>query len=378
MSAKGSLKQARDPQFQALFAIRGVSANVFKMTLDQIVGPKGNREFTDLITVMGCNAGMKFDLNKLQFKKIIISSDADIDGYFIRSLLLAFYFKLFPEIIEDGRLFIAEPPLYRVTNKKDPFVINKEDYNNRYAAAASKNYKIGYLEKGEVVYITKSSLIELLSETSSYVVELEQIAEHYKVNDRFLEIILEEFAMIRTSTSFNIEQEVEYCHKNIQHLMNRIGMEFPELYYDDKDKLIKGSIDGKFQLIEISKPIIKRAESLIKMLIDYAPPLGDPLILKDQKTGTEHKLSMLGVLKILKKYQPDILHRFKGLGENDSEDIKTTIMDPNTRTLIRVNISDIENDMKTFQLLRGGSPFDAQNRKLMMKQYKIPKEMIDT
>lgn len=76
-SAKGSLENARDPIFQALFAIRGVSANVFKMTLDQIVGPNGNREFTNLITVMGCNVGAKFDMNKLQFNKIIIASDAD-------------------------------------------------------------------------------------------------------------------------------------------------------------------------------------------------------------------------------------------------------------------------------------------------------------
>ena len=71
------MKLARDPKFQALFAIRGVSANVYRLTLDQIVGPKGNKEFTDLITVMGCNVGPKFDINKLQFNKIIIASDAD-------------------------------------------------------------------------------------------------------------------------------------------------------------------------------------------------------------------------------------------------------------------------------------------------------------
>ena len=76
-SAKGSMKQARDPHFQALFAVRGVSLNVFKVTLDQIVGPKGNREFTDLITVMGCNVGPKYDLEKLNYDKIIIASDAD-------------------------------------------------------------------------------------------------------------------------------------------------------------------------------------------------------------------------------------------------------------------------------------------------------------
>ena len=77
MSAKGSLKQARDPRYQALYAIRGVSLNVFKVSIDQIVGPKGNKEFTDLITVMGCNCGAKFDMSKLNYNKIVIASDAD-------------------------------------------------------------------------------------------------------------------------------------------------------------------------------------------------------------------------------------------------------------------------------------------------------------
>ena len=76
-SAKGSLKNSRDPRYQALFAIRGVSANVFKLRLDQIIGPNGNKEFNDLVKVMGCNVGAKFDISKLQFDKIIIASDAD-------------------------------------------------------------------------------------------------------------------------------------------------------------------------------------------------------------------------------------------------------------------------------------------------------------
>ena len=77
LSAKGTLKVARDPKFQALYAIRGVSANVHDMPLDKIVGPKGNAEFNNLITIMNCNVGAKFDMDKLQFNKIIISSDAD-------------------------------------------------------------------------------------------------------------------------------------------------------------------------------------------------------------------------------------------------------------------------------------------------------------
>lgn len=383
-SAKGSLKQARNAVFQALFAFRGVSANVFKMSLDQIVGPKGNKEFTDLITVMGCNVGSKFDLSKLQFNKIIIASDADVDGLFIRSLLMAFFFKLYPEIIQDGRLFIAEPPLYRVDDKKDPFVINKEDYINRYVKSALKDYRLGYIvdeKKDEIVYIDKQQLAEFLSDTSSYVDNINMLTNHYKVNGRLLEFIIEEFSLMKIDFSsylnnpFIISDAISKV--DIQHLMDRIGTEFPEIYYDDKDKLIKGVIDGNYQLIEISEQLIRKSVDLIMVMTKW-DAASNNIILKDNKTGTEHRLSMLGVLKILKKYQPNILHRFKGLGENDEEDIRTTIMDPNTRTLIRVNISDIENDMKIFQMLRGNTPTDVLNRKMMMKEYQIPRDLIDT
>lgn len=380
-SAKGSLKRARDPRFQALFAIRGVSANVFKMTLDQIVGPKGNREFTDLITVMGCNAGVKFDLNKLQFNKIVIASDADVDGLFIRSLLMAFFFKLFPEIIQDGRLFIAEPPLYRVNDKKNPFVINKEDYVERYAKEVLKNYKVGCEMSSDtdqipdIDWLDKERSKDFLSHTNSYASDIGDLSEHYKIKDRLIEIIIEELSEIGIN-KFNITTKLR--DMDIQRLMDRVVLEFEELYYDEKDGLIKGIVDGKFQIVEIDEPMVRRFLPLIEIVSAYGAPIGRSLVLRDIKTGSEHRLSMLGVLKILKKYQPDILHRFKGLGENDDADIKTTIMDPNTRTLIRVNIADIENDMKTFQILRGNSPIDAANRKAMMKAFKIPKDAIDT
>lgn len=379
-SAKGSLKLARDPAFQALFAIRGVSANVFKLTLDQIIGPKGNKEFTDMVTVLGCNAGIKFDINKLQYSKIILATDADIDALFIRSLLLAFFFKVFPEIIQAGILYIAEPPLYRVDDKNNPFVINNQDYISRYATNASKDYKVGYLiNEDDVEFLNKENLINFLSDTSSYVEKMLLLSEHYKVNDRLLEMIFEEFAMIyKLNPTAPTSLKVNICLKNIQHLMDYIGTEFPELYYDDSDHVIKGSINGKYQLIEISESMIKRSSDVIDMIIEHGPKFGEPIILVSNKTSAEHRLSMLGVLKILNKYQPTIVHRFKGLGENDAEDIKTTVMDPNTRILIKVTIQDIENDMKIFQLLRGGSPLDAQARKQMMKEYKIPRELIDT
>jgi DNA gyrase subunit B len=193
-SAKGSLKLSRDPKFQALFAIRGVSANVFKLDLKGILE---NKEFNDLIKVMGCNVGTKFDLNRLQFNKIIIASDADVDGLFIRSLLCSFFFKVFPEIIRDGRLFIAEPPLYKVDNKSDPFVINKEDYINRYIERVVKDYKIEIDNEA----ISKTDLYELIADTVNYVDDIDMLAKHYNINDRLIEIILEEIANENTKGS---------------------------------------------------------------------------------------------------------------------------------------------------------------------------------
>jgi len=379
MSAKGSLKQARDPRFQALFAIRGVSANVFKMTLDQIVGPKGNKEFTDLITVMGCNAGVKFDMSKLNYDKIIIASDADVDGYFIRSLLLAFFFKLYPDIIKDGRLFIAEPPLYRVDDKKDPFVINKKEYIERYVQAALKDYKLGYQmteDENSIEYLSKSQLTEFLGQTTNYVDDIRLLVEHYKTNDRLLEIILEECALMKFEFHKDIESQIKSI--NIQHLMDRIGIEFPELYYDDNTKLIKGSINAKLQVFEISVDFIKRSKELIQILTEWMPGENGYLILRNNKTGMENKLSVLGTLKMLKKYQPNVLHRFKGLGENDEADIRTTIMDPNTRSLVRVNLGDIENDMKIFQMLRGGNPADVLARRSLIREFVVDRDTIDT
>lgn len=377
LSAKGSLKKARDPRFQALLAIRGVSANVFKMTLDQIVGPKGNKEFTELVTIMGCNIGPKFDLSKLQFKKIILAADADIDGGFIISLMLSFFFKVFPEIVEDGRLYIAVPPLYRVDDKNNPFVINKEDYINRYVKEASKKYKIGYLKDGDdfvVNFLSKDDLINFLSDTSYYVNDFIQLSKHYKVNDRLLEMIYEECSLMFNE---NDDPNLILRRINIQNLMNRINEEFPEIAFNDYNNTIIGIADGKRQLIELSYQIIRKGIPCIVLIKKWRPHLIS-MVMKNVKTGTEEKTSLLGILKILNTLQPKVLHRFKGLGENSDEDIKRTIMDPNTRTLIRVNITDLENDAKIFQMLRGSSPLDALNRKTMIRNFKFTRADIDT
>lgn len=292
---------------------------------------------------------------------------------------MAFFFKCFPAIIEEGILYIAEPPLYKVDDKKNPFVINMLDYIKRYVEAVVKSYKIGWYDDRikdplEVQWMSQADIKEFLDSTARYVDTMHTIGDHYKTNERLIEMIYEEI-----SYQNKIGSIYEMIHSlDIQQMMNRISAEFPEIYYDDKDNLIKGVIDGKYQLIEINESLIRRGLEIISLIQKWVGSPSVRLILKNKKTGTEESYNLLSILKILRKFQPNISHRFKGLGENEDEDIKTTIMDPNTRMLIRVQIGDIENDMKIMQMLRGGTPTDAQMRKLMMKEYKIPRELIDT
>lgn len=163
---------------------------------------------------------------------------------------------------------------------------------------------------------------------------------------------------------------------NIERLMEKIQNEFPEVEYDEKNKIIKGVIDGKYQSFELTDRFLEKSKELINIIKKWSS--NKAITLYNKKTGAEDELSLLGILKILKAFQPNILHRFKGLGENSDDEIKETIMDPNSRTLIKVHIEDIENDMKVFQILRGNSPSDALNRKQMMKEFKIDRNMIDT
>ena len=219
-----------------------------------------------------------------------------VDGLFIRSLLCSFFFELFPEIIEAGKLFIAEPPLYRIDDKNNPFVINKEDYNNRYIQKVMKEYKVGTYafttsspDVRECVYFDKKQLKDFLEATTSYVDDILMLAKHYAVNDRLVELIIEEFANYCFTAKDEIQTMINKIDMN--KLMIRVSEEFPELYYDEKDQIIKGVIDGKYQLLEISERLIRKSLPLISIMEQYGPFYGQQLVLRDIKTGTEQLLS---------------------------------------------------------------------------------------
>jgi DNA gyrase subunit B len=368
-SAKGTLKDARFPEFQALYAIRGVSLNVFKADTTKIMD---NEEFKVLIMkIFGCGIGPNFNLSKFPFDKVIIASDADPDGLNIRSLLLGFFIKLLPELVVDGRVFIAEPPRFRVKDKKNPFVVNKEEYNNRYINASVKEYEIGirseYYENPDdekVKYLKKDELREFLIGTEFYLVSIESDALRYKINEHLMETLYQYFGGLVNSEQMTDEEIFDAidCNKLIQ----TVNEKFPELIYSDTEKVIKGSIDGRWQSVEISERLIRRGRELIDIFAQYQ--IYD-IVLRNLKDNNRLYLGLRDALQVLKKFKPDIEHTFKGLGENDADDIRTTVMDPNTRVLIQCTIDNISNDQRMFEILRGSSADEAAARKEMIRAY---------
>ena len=227
---------------------------------------------------------------------------------FIRSLLLAFFFKMYPQLVEDGRVFISLPPLYRVNNSKDPFVINKQDYIKRYVKAVSKEFDVGKKinNKDDIDWFDKDKVGEFLYNTANYVNDVGVLAEHYKINERLLDIIFQEIAKL------NVPDDEVLKNLAVQTLMNTIQEEFPELYFDDKDHLIKGVIDTKYQLLEINNTFIRRCSDAINILKWIDLHHDESIVLRNKKTGTTYNEGLLFILKMLSRYQPEIIHRFKG------------------------------------------------------------------
>ena len=374
-SAAGSASNGRDPYTQAILAFRGNPANAFTVKTEDLLNPKtGNAEWLQYCNILQTGWGKDFDINKCYFDKIIIMTDADIDGLGIASGICAFHIKVMPQIVEAGKLYKSLPPLYRIAGDKE-FVHSKEEFVELYQNKVMKAYKIQPVALSDK--FSNKDFHEFILDTVDYQEDLIKIAKHYGVNKFLIEQIAACFSMgvdgSKPCEKMTSKELTEYItnQKHIKEIMNFIQKRFPEIALED-ECYMRGIVEGSYQSIAVNTGLMSRLSDLFEIYRKYG------LYLEVTEKKAETKIMSIGeFLDLTTKYVPKILQRYKGLGEMNSMDLWKTTMDPRERVLIRLTMEDLEKEMDTFNKLHGGKSKDIIRRKEMVSNFKVKATDLD-
>jgi DNA gyrase subunit B len=349
-SAGGSAKQGRDRSFQAILPIKGKILNVEKARFDKMLA---NEEIRILISALGAGIGKDdYDVHRLRYHRIIIMTDADVDGSHIRTLLLTFFYRHMPEVIESGHLYIAQPPLFKVSEGKNEIYIVNEEALNRYLMNRA-------IDKSEVVVqktgkkLSDKKLVSLSEKIFLYH-DLFKRIQNKGYPHSLLHCLLENG--IRNKSTFEEKGKIA----DLQKRLRKSGFEVFDLYWDEEHNLygfeIQESDGGTNHRTKVHWDLIASVEyrQLIQIyheLQEMAPP---PYLVKEK--GKEVTIDQEeGLIQFLNQVGKEGLsiQRYKGLGEMNPGQLWETTMNPETRTLLKVKVEDAIEADEIFSILMG-------------------------
>jgi DNA gyrase subunit B len=351
-SAGGSAKQGRDRKFQAVLPLKGKILNVEKARYDKMLG---HDEIRALITALGTGIGKDdFDSAKLRYHKIIIMTDADVDGSHIRTLLLTFFFRQMNELIERGHVFIAQPPLFKVKKgKKETYIKDEKALTRELMRSAGEDIEVRIGKDKQPLQARQLSTF--LGNLVDYKSVFDKVEK--RLRDRALAEILIQSGLESKSNLAN-RGNLEGVATKIQ----KLGYEV-EIGVDEEHSLhnlvIKGKTDnGPYQrTIDhefITLAEFKRAVSLTHSLKEYdTPPF---FIFEKEKNEVKFELPTREQLldTILTSGKKDFhIQRYKGLGEMNPSQLWETTMNAETRSLLQVRIDDAVETDEIFTILMG-------------------------
>jgi DNA gyrase subunit B len=365
-SAGGSAKQGRNRKFQAILPLKGKILNVEKARLDKIIR---SEEIKNILTALGTSAGTdEYDIEKIRYKKVIIMTDADVDGSHIRTLLLTFFYRQMKEIIEQGYLYIAQPPLFKVgKGKKAVYLKDETEFDDHVVRRVCDMMKVKYgsaqaLIDGHDLYLMIANLAEYYAvlgrmEKKQIHPELVETLLRFGVNDK---TILQDQDKIRVlqqhlrETGFVLEDPQWDDEKGM--------FEFSVISRDiDTKSLAAGSdiIGRSFIPVKIGRSLIhskdyQQCRVLANNLSPYDQPPFD-IIDKDDKTVYSQMSDKQELLNyLLEEGKKGLsIQRYKGLGEMNPEQLWDTTMDPANRHLLQVTIEDVLDTDEIFTILMG-------------------------
>ncbi|AQS87055.1 DNA gyrase subunit B [Neoasaia chiangmaiensis NBRC 101099] len=352
-SAGGTAKQGRDRRFQAILPLKGKILNVERARFDRMLG---SAEVGTLITALGTGIGRGevdqggFSIDKLRYHKIVIMTDADVDGSHIRTLLLTFFFRQMPELIENGYLYIAQPPLYRAKRGNEERYLKDDAALEQYLLdKALANASLSYHDGRELTGGALNDNVRWLGRVTQ---TLQRIAT--KVPTWILEQ-----ALIARAISLNVEE----AQLRAPDLQARLDAASPvsergwKVVPTDRGELrLARSVRGVGEVYTLDTVLLRSAEA--RWLAGEEERLARDFDRPATLTLDGHVYTMNGPAALFERVLAQgrrglAINRFKGLGEMNNEQLWNTTLDPATRILLQVKIGDVEDAGQVFSTLMG-------------------------
>jgi DNA gyrase subunit B len=354
-SAGGSAKQGRNRKDQAILPLRGKILNVEKARLEKMLS---SQEIVTLITALGCGVEKEKDVDKIRYHRIIIMTDADVDGSHIRTLLLTFFYRHFPEIVERGYLYIAQPPLYRVKKgKKELYLKNEQALEDFLLESASENLKLRAAGSPGII---GQELQRLARQAARYRRLLGVIDR--KCDARIVDGIVK-FARL-TKNDLRDQMTVAKALTRLQQYFDQFA---PEL----SDAVLKVAPDtehGGFKIVASARAAGVRKPTTIDFEFMDSPEFADLvaihkdlIVMGESPYILEHGTDLIDFAR-LEELADKVnelgkkglaIQRYKGLGEMNPEQLWETTMDPARRTLLQVRVEDAYEADRLFSTLMG-------------------------
>jgi DNA gyrase subunit B len=372
-SAGGTAKQGRDRRFQAILPLKGKILNVEKARYDKMLG---HEEIRALITAIGTGIGKDdFDVTKLRYSKIIIMTDADVDGSHIRTLLLTFFFRHMQELILRGNVFIAQPPLYRIKKgKSEKYIKDEKEYTREIMRRATENLVLEFGNNGNGAKASIES-----GELRSFLMNLDEFDQIFgkverKLRDaRVVEVIANPALHIDTKADFAEKSNLEQVIDGLKAVQIK-----PELKQDEEHSAWSVSYhdstnaERQIDLELAARPEYKRLRSLAKQIARYnEPPF---TVVKSEHRETQTNWRDLLVFVKNEGKRDSSVQRYKGLGEMNADQLADTTMNPEKRTLLKVRLDDAVESEEIFSTLMGE---DVEARRKFIEENALEVKNLD-
>ena len=368
-SAGGSAKMGRDRRFQAILPIKGKILNVEKARLEKVLT---NQEIRTIVTALGCGIGGEMDLTKLRYHKILLMADADIDGNHIRTLLLTFFYRQMPQLLEAGHIYIAQPPLFKIKRgKREEYVETEEQMGKMLLELGAEGQTLVHAKSKKT--FRDKGLLELLQ----LLMELESLAKgigRYRIDlAKYFQLYNSRKGLPLYYIRTNGEEHFLYDDAELAKFAQKNEL--------DLEELEKASVSAKAQYVELFEAselaqLCKKLEKLDLSLEEYFPSDSKPAFkLLEEKS----QRSFAGLRDVLLAIEEEgrrgmTIQRYKGLGEMNPTQLWETTMDPAKRTILKVTLEDAVEAETMFTTLMGEA---VEPRKQFLEEHALEVKNLD-